>query len=66
MSRRAVAISKESASVLNEGSIESLESGGLKEVEGVKGVFGVSVAAGSMKDDKAKDTDFVRWNVGAR
>lgn len=60
MSRRAVAISRESASVLKEGSIESFESGDVREEEGAKGVFGARVAAGSMKDNKAEETDFVR------
>lgn len=60
MSRRAVAMRRESARVLSEGRSESLESGAVR-AEGVNTVFGASVAVGRRNEFNTDVTDFVRW-----
>lgn len=60
MSRRAVAMRRERHSVLSVGSMESLESGGMREVVGANGALEASVAVGRRKEVSADGTDFVR------
>jgi hypothetical protein len=66
MSRRAVAMSRESARVEREGRRESFESGDVSEGKGANAVLGARVAVGRRKDERAPGMDFVRWYVGAR
>jgi len=66
ISRRAVAMRRERASVLNEGRMDNFESGAQREEVGVNVALGARVAVGSKKDVTTEGTDFVRWKAGAR
>ena len=59
-------MSRERARVLRWGRRESLESGGVRAGDGVKGLLGARVAVGSRKEVSTAETDLVRWKIGAR